>query len=328
MKKKITIISVCIVLLSILLIFMTVLLVSGCTEYKFEDRVAAEETDVMISIMPRKANGQEGSGTYVPETRVTENEIKSAFVLVYNASRIFEKSKDMGTGTPVTLTLRKGKKSIFIVANASDALKAKLNASPSYATLIDLLSEDADYNAGKYPAQGLLMSGKAEQTIAVGSANAVKVKLNYCMTRIALYLRKGSNDVDNITIKTVKLNNARNKGYLYKEDMYSSKVSNTVTPENTQITSYTAGSDGTLIAVQYTYPTVNATDIAFEISLNHANTASADTYTIYLNESNTASNTTLQPNNQYKVIVTFSKDESGTLSVTAFTEKIVDFDIG
>lgn len=325
MKKKKNIISFCIALLALLLVLMTVLMVGACTEYKFDAPAISQETDVMISIMPR----QGGASDVPSQTRaITENEIKSAIVLVYNASQVFEKSEDMGTGSPVTLTLREGKKYIFIVANASTALRTKLNASPTYAALNSMLSEAGDYNGGNYSAQGLLMSGKAEQTIASGSTNSVKVKLNYCLSKVSLYLRKGSADVDNITVNTLKLNKARSKGYLFKTDMFTSVIDNNVTLENTQVTSYTAGSDGTLIGVQYTYSTVNATDIAFEITLKHTNTSATDTYTVYPNAGNNANGTTLEPNNQYKVIVTFSKDENGTLSVTGFTEKNVNFDIG
>lgn len=329
MKKEKTVISFCIALLSFLLMVMTLLLVSAsCTEYKFDDAVAPRETDVMISIRPRTIAGGANRDNGHPQTRVTENEIKSAIVLIYNASRVFEKSSDMGTGSPVTLTLREGKKYIFLVANACPALRARLDASPSYAELTGMLSEAADYNAGNYPAQGLLMSGQAVETIAVGNTNTVQLKLKYCMSRVDLYLRKGSADVGNITVNSVSLLKARNKGYLFKPDMYASTVTNAVTLQQTQITGYTAGSDGTLIGTQYTYPTVNATDLAFRIELKHAGTSAADTYTVYLNDGNTAANITLQPNVHYKVIVTFSKDESGTLSVNAFTEKTVNFDIG
>ena len=324
MKKKKAIISFCIVLLSLLLGVMTVFLMSGCTEYKFDDRVVPVETDVMISIKPRQ-----GDGLHVdaPQTRITENEIKSAIVLIYNANQVFEKSGDMGTGSPVTLTLREGKKYIFIVANACTALRAKLNASPTYVALNSMLSEAGDYNGGNYPTGGLLMSGKTEQTIA-GSTNSVQVKLNYCLSKVSLYMRKGSADVDNITVSTLKLNKARSKGYLFKSDMFTSVIDNSVTLVNTDIIGFTAGSDGTLIGVQYTYSTVNATDIAFAITLKHTNTAATDTYTIYPNAGNNANGSTLKPGNQYKVIVTFSKDESGTLSVTSFTEKDINFDIG
>lgn len=325
MKKQKTIISFCIVVLALLLVLMTVFIVSGCTEYKFDDQAAPQETDVMISIMSRQGNA---SDEHTPRTRMTENEVKSAIVLIYNASQVFEKSADMGVGNPVTLTLREGKKYIFIVANASTALRTKLNASPTYTALNNMLSEADDYNGGKYPAQGLLMSGKVEQTIASGSTNSVKVKLNYCLSKISLYLRKGSSDVDNITVNSLKINKARDKGYLFKTAMSASVVDNNVTLENTQINGFTAGSDGTLIGVQYTYPTVDATDIAFTITLKHANTSATDTYTVYPNAGNNANGVTLEPNNQYKVIVTFSKDENGTLSVIGFTTNDVNFDIG
>lgn len=329
MKKEKTVISFCIALPSFLLMLMTLLLVTvSCTEYKFDDTMAPRETDVMISIRQRTVAGRAERDNDRAQTRVTENEIKSAVVLIYNASRVFEKSSDMGTGSPVTLTLREGKKYIFIVANACPALRAKLDASPSYQELTAMLSEAADYNAGNYPAQGLLMSGQTEQTIAVGSANSVQLKLKYCMSRVDLYLRKGSADVGNITVSSVKLLKARNRGYLFKPDMYASTVTNTVALQHTQVTGYTTGSDGTLIGTQYTYPTVDATDLAFEIGIRHAGTSAADTYTVYLNAGNTAAHITLKPNIQYKVIVTFSKDESGTLLVSAFTEKVVNFDIG
>lgn len=325
MKKKKTIISFCIVLLGLLLVVMTAFILGGCTEYKFDDRAVPVETDVMISIKPRQ-----GDGLHVdaPQTRA-ESDIKSAVVLIYNVSKVFEKSADMGTGSsPVTLTLREGKKYIFIVANACTALRTKLNASPTYAELNDMLSEAGDYNGGNYPTGGLLMSGKTEQTIAVGSTNSVQVKLNYCLSKVSLYLRKGSADVDNITVSALKLNKARSKGYLFKNDMFTSVIDNNVTLENTAITGFIAGDDGTLIGVQYTYSTVTATDIAFAITLRHTNTTATDTYTIYPNAGNNADGSTLEPGNQYKVIVTFSKDENGTLSVTGFTEKNVNFDIG
>lgn len=303
---------------------ITILLVSSCTEYDLEEVSLPKEANVCINITKQR------TGKNLPYTRAAETDINNAIVLVYNASRIFEKSGDV-TGSPqsVTLTLREGKKYIFVVANPSTALHAKLEASPAYTVLVDMLSEADDYNSGNLPPQGLLMSGKTEQTISAGTTNTVNIELTFCMTRIELYMRKASNDVENITVASVSLRNARSLGYLFKEDGYTTTVTNTVNLKNTQISSYTAGSDGTLIGIQYSYPTFGATDIAFNITLKHANATKTDTYTVYLNPKNSsAQGSSLERNKQYKVLVTFSKDENGNLKVSSYTQIDTNFTIG
>lgn len=318
MKQK-TLISISIAALVLLMMSVSaILLFAACTEYDLAESGIPKEADVHIKI-DAPAN-----------TRATaETDINSAIVLVYNASQVLEKSGDLGTNGSITFTLREGYKYIFVVANPSSTLRAKLEASPTYTALSDMLSEAADYNAGQLPTQGLLMTGTATGTMTAGTINTVDVKLTFCTVRIELYIRKGSADVENITIASATLSNARSKGYLFKSGMSSAVVTNTVSLKNNQVNSYTAGADGTLIGVQYTYPTLNATDIAFNITLRHANASASDTYTIYLNNANASSTgSTLNRGKQYKVLVTFSKDETGSLSVTSYTQKTNDFVIG
>lgn len=311
-------------MLLILLAGMSLFLVSSCTECHLEEAAVPREADVRISFTGQ-GTARSGNDTRAEdETRIT-----SAIVLVYNASQVFEKSGDVNGSNSITLTLREGKKYIFVVANPCSALRSKLEASPSYTALGDMLSEAGDYNAGQAPAQGLLMSGKAEPTISVGAANTVNVEMTFCMARVDLYIRKGSNDVDNITVNSVSLINARSNGYLFKSGMSSATVTNSVGLLNSQITTYTAGADGTQIGMQYTYPTLTATDIAFSINLKHANATSADTYIIYLNAGNaSAGGSTLERGKHYKVLVTFAKDEQGSLSITTYTQVNTDFTIG
>lgn len=314
--KKETFISICIAALAGILVSMTlILLLSGCTEYDISDSISPREASVRINI----ANAN---------TRAAETDINNAIVLVYNASQVFEKSGNTNSSNSITFTLREGKKYIFAVANPGATLRAKLEASPTYTSLMDMLSEADDYKAEQIPAQGMLMSGNATETISADDAHkTVNVELTFCTARIDLYIRKGSSDVDNITINSATLTKARSKGYLFNSVMSTATVNNNVSLINSLVSTNTA--DGTLIGTQYTYPTVNATDIAFNITVQHANASTTDTYTIYLNNDNASSpGSTLSRGKQYKVLVTFSKDETGSLSITAYTSKTNDFVIG
>lgn len=328
MKEK-KIIYTGIVLLSALLALMTLLLLGGCTEYDMAEEAGEREVNVRINITTHDANPNI-AGTRA--TVVDETVINNALVLVYNASQVYEKKGNI-SGAGLTLTLREGMKYIFVVANPCPDLLARLNSTPppTYTALMDMVSEAADYNAGNYPIHGLLMSGTAEKTISTNSSNnTVEVKLSYCTARIDLYIRKGSSDVDNITLSKVELKNARSMGYLFKDAAYDTgTTNNTLTLLSNQINTYTAGSDGTLVGTQYAYPATNAGDLAFQITLRHANALTQDTYTVYPNAANSASpGSTLKRGRQYKVIVTFSKDEQSNLNVSAYTTINNDFVIG
>lgn len=325
MKEK-KIIYTGIVLLSALLALMTLLLLGGCTEYDMAEEAGEREVNVRINITTHDANPN------IAGTRATVDEtaINNALVLVYNASQVYEKKGNI-SGAGLTLTLREGMKYIFVVANPCPALLARLNSTPppTYTALTDMVSEAADYNAGNYPTDGLLMSGTAEKTISTNSSNnTVEVKLSYCTARIDLYIRKGSSDVDNITLSKVELKNARSMGYLFKDAAYDTgKANNPLTLLSNQINTYTA--DGTLVGTQYAYPATNAGDLAFSITLQHSNASTKDTYTVYLNTANSASpGSTLKRGKQYKVIVTFSKDEQSNLNVSAYTTIDNNFVIG
>ena len=324
MKKKKNIISFCIALLALLLVLMTVLMVGACTEYDLGDNTVTKEANVLINITTSGTNQNKAN------TRATaENAINNAIVLVYNASQVFEKSGDVNHSNSITFTLREGKKYIFVVANPSSTLRAKLEANPTYTTLVDMLSETGDYNAGNLPAQGLLMSGKIEKTISASTANTVNVELTFCVSRIELYIRKGSSDVENIVINSLTFVNVHNRGYLFKSEMYTAKATNTVTLLNNKVDTYTAGTNGTQIGLQYTYPTIKATDIAFTVTLKHANAPTTDTYTIYPNVDNdSATGSTFECGKLYKVIVTFDKDEQGKLEISTFTKIDTEFTIG
>ena len=324
MKKKKTIISFCIALLGLLLVVMTVFMMSGCTEYDLGDSVVTKEANVLINITT-SGTKQDKAGTRA----TADNAINDAIVLIYNANQVFEKSGDVNNSNSITFTLREGKKYIFVVANPSSTLRTKLEANPTYTSLVDMLSETGDYNAGNLPTQGLLMSGKIEKTISTSTVNTINVELTFCVSRIELYIRKGSSDVENISINSLSFINARSRGYLFKSGMYTTTATNTVTLLNNKVDTYTAGTNGTQIGLQYTYPTIKATDIAFTVTLKHANAPAADTYTIYPNVDNdSATGSTFEHGKLYKVIVTFDKDEQGTLKISTFTQIDTEFTIG
>lgn len=312
--KKIKLIHICITLLSMLFVAMTLLLFGGCTEYDMGDNTDTKEAYIRINVTTHDASLTRAGG---------ETAINNAIVLVYNASQVFEKSNNLGNNNSIMFTLREGKKFIFVVANPGSALRTKLEASPTYTDLVNMLSETTDYNAGNLPSQGLLMSGQAEKTISSGTTNTVDVKLTFCIARIDLYIKKGSSDVDNIALSSVKLAGARGRGYLFKDDWYATAVTNTVSLINNKIETFSATGDGLHIGTQYCYPLSKDKNTAFTLTLKHANASADDTYTVYLNDDNSsASGSTLERGKQYKVIVTFAKDEQGNLGVSAYTKQI------
>lgn len=312
--KKIKLIYIGIALLSTLLVVMSVLLFGSCTEYDIEDAAGAKEAYIRINVTTHDASLTRTGG---------ETTINDAIVLVYNASGVFEKSGDLGSGGSITFTLREGKKFIYVVANPGSALRTRLEAHPLFTTLANMLSETTDYNAGNLPSQGLLMSGQAEKTISAGTTNTVEVKLTFCMARIDLYIKKGSSDVDNIALSSVKLAGARGRGYLFKDDCYATAVTNTVSLINNKIETFSATGDGIHIGTQYSYPLSADKNTAFTLTLKHANASANDTYTVYLNAGNSsATGSTLERGKQYKMIVTFAKDEQGGLNVSAYTQQI------
>lgn len=326
MRKKeiaIYVLSACIAVISFLFGVLVCMIFGSCTEYRIDDDLPAKEATVLIGI----TTGQTVGGGADTRAAINEYEVKSGVVLVYNANKVFEKSGVLGGSGTLQLTLREGEKYIYVVANPCAELKAKLDASPTYTQIGDMISTAGDYNSGNYPTQGLLMAGQGEQTAVVDQTNEITIQLAIRSTRVDLYINKGSADVENMTVTSVKLQNAHSTGYLFKDNAALTTVStNTVTLINSAINSVVTG--GTLVGTQYTYPAINATNISFLITLKHANASVADTYTVYLNTANSTSSVTLQQGYHYKVVITFSKDENGTLNITGYTTKNNDFIIG
>lgn len=323
--KKIKLIYICIVLLSTLFVMMTLLLLGSCTEYDVEEGTSTQEAYVRINVTTHDAARKKDASTRAD----AETTINDAIVLVYNASRVFEKGGNLESDNSITFTLREGNKYIFVIANPSNTLRTDLEASPTYTSLVNMLSHTADYNAGNLPAQGLLMSGKTEKTISASTTNTVNVELTFCMARIDLYMKKGSSDVDNIAISSVKLAHAHSRGYLFKGDVSATPVTNNVLLLNDKIETYSASGDGIHIGMQYSYPAKEDKDLAFTITLKHTNATKEEDYTVYLNAGNSAATgCTLERGKQYKVIVTFSKDEQGNLQVSAYTQIENEFVIG
>ncbi len=316
--------SACITLLCFIL---GVLLCGSCTEQSLMDNIPAGEATVFIGISTKNTSGTKEMPVNDTRAAINEYEVKSAVVLVYNANKVFEKSGVLSNDNTLQLILREGKKYIYVIANPGTALKAQLDAMPTYTQLGDMISTSDDYSNGSYPSQGLLMTGVIEKTISTGQNNEVTIPLNIRTARVDLYINKGSTDVENMTISSVNFQNAHTTGYLFKANAATSAVStNSFTLIASDITSVVA--DGTLIGTQYTYPVIGASNISFLITLKHANASAADTYTVYLNETNNSTAITLQQGYHYKVLITFSKDETGTLNISGYTSKNNSFNIG
>lgn len=321
------ILSTCIALLCFALGVLACLICMSCTEQSFTDDFPVKEATVFIGVSTNCIFGTRGTSESATRATISEYEVKSAVVLVYNANKVFEKSGSLGEDHTLQLTLREGKKYIYVIANPGTALKNQLDASPTYTQLGEMISTSDDYANGNYPSQGLLMTGTVEQTISTGQKNEVTIPLNIRTARVDLYVNKGSTDVEDVKISSVNFQNAHTTGYLFKTNVATATVStNPVTLIGTNITGVTT--DGTLVGTQYTYPAISVSNISFQVTLKHANASIAEVYTVFLNDTNSGTAITLQQGYHYKVLITFSKDETGTLNISGYTSKNNSFDIG
>lgn len=304
------------------------LLVSSCTQVEVPgiSEESGEDAIVLLKVDAGKAVTRAG-GEYGTEP------FNSGVVLVFNENQVCEQVQSFDARTDsITLTVREGTKNFYVVGNASADLVAALKGIHWEQDLSEKLSDAADYNAtnGSKPTQGLLLSGvKNAKVSSSQSSNEVTVNLRVALAGVDFRIAKGGSDVGNITVDSLKVHNARSVGYLYKE-----KSGTTSTDFNSSITSSTVSAtaaDGTSVSTFYTYPVMmsDPTDFYFTLTVRHAGTQADDVYTIYPNADNVATGgVDFRRGYFYKVIVTFSRDETGNLTVSAYTDNPNDFVFG
>ncbi len=304
------------------------LLVSSCTQVEVPgiSEESGEDAIVLLKVDAGKAVTRAG-GEYGTEP------FNSGVVLVFNENQVCEQVQSFDARKDsITLTVREGTKNFYVVGNASADLVAALKGIHWEQDLSEKLSDAADYNAtnGSKPTQGLLLSGvKNAKVSSSQSSNEVTVNLRVALAGVDFRIAKGGSDVGNITVKSLEVHQARSVGYLYKEksgttptDFYSFITASTVS---------VTGTDGTSVSTFYTYPVrlTDSTDFYFTLTVCHAGAQADDVYTIYPNADNVATGgVDFQRGYFYKVIVTFSRDETGNLTVSAYTENPNDFVFG
>lgn len=304
------------------------LLVSSCTQVDVPEvsEESGEDAIVLLKVDAGKAVTRAG-GEYGTEP------FNSGVVLVFNENQVCEQVQSFVAGkTVITLAVREGTKNFYVVGNASADLVAALKGIHWKQELLNAVSKTGDYNTandGK-PTQGLLLTGVTTATVSSSqSSNDVTVNLTVALAGVDFRIAKGGSDVGNITVKSLKVHQARSVGYLYKEESGT-----TPTDFNSSITSSTVSAtaaDGTSVSTFYTYPVMmpDSTDFYFTLTVRHAGTQADDVYTIYPNADNVATGgVDFQRGYFYKVIVTFSRDETGNLTVSAYTENPNDFVFG
>lgn len=304
------------------------LLVSSCTQVEVPgiSEESGEDAIVLLKVDAGKAVTRAG-GEYGTEP------FNSGVVLVFNENQVCEQVQSFDARKDsITLTVREGTKNFYVVGNASADLVAALKGIHWEQDLSEKLSDAADYNAtnGSKPTQGLLLSGvKNAKVSSSQSSNEVTVNLRVALAGVDFRIAKGGSDVGNITVKSLQVHQARSVGYLYKEESGT-----TSTDFNSSITSSTVSAtaaDGTSVSTFYTYPVMmsGSTDFYFTLTVCHAGAQADDVYTIYPNADNVATGgVDFQRGYFYKVIVTFSRDETGNLTVSAYTENPNDFVFG
>lgn len=303
------------------------LLVSSCTQVEVPgiSEESGEDAIVLLKVDAGKAVTRAG-GEYADES------FNSGVVLVFNENQVCEQVQSFDDGaTSITLTVREGTKHFYVVGNASADLVTALKAIHWEQDLLAAVSKAGDYNTtnGGKPTQGLLLTGVTNATVSSQSSNEVTVNLTVALSGVDFRIAKGGSDVGDITVKSLQVHQARSVGYLYK-------TSSGTTPKdfNSSITSSTVsatGTDGTSVSTFYTYPVMltGSTGFYFTLTVRHAGAQADDVYTIYPNADNVATGgVDFQRGYFYKVIVTFSRDETGNLTVSAYTDNPNDFVFG
>lgn len=305
------------------------LLVSSCTQVEVPgiSEESGEDAIVLLKVDAGKAVTRAG-GEYADEP------FKSGVVLVFNENQVCELVQDFTTSsTAVTFKVREGTKNFYVVGNASAALVVALKKIHWEQDLLEKLSDAADYNAtnGSKPTQGLLLSGVENAKVSSSqSSNEVTVNLKVALAGVDFRIAKGGANVGNITVKSLQVRNARSVGYLYKDGV-SGTTPKTFNPKMTTTNVTATGAEGTSVSTFYTYPLIlsDSTDFYFTLTVRHAGAQADDVYTIYPNADNVATGgVDFQRGYFYKVIVTFSRDETGNLKVSAYTENPNDFVFG
>lgn len=305
------------------------LLVSSCTQVEVPgiSEESGEDAIVLLKVDAGKAVTRAG-GDYGAEP------FNSGVVLVFNENQVCEQVQSFDARTDsITLTVREGTKNFYVVGNASADLVAALKSIHWEQDLLGAVSRTGDYNTtnGGKPTQGLLLTGGVTKATVSSSQslNEVTVNLTVALAGVDFRIAKGGSDVGDITVKSLQVHQARSVGYLYKEESGT-----TSTDFNSFITSSTVsatGTDGTSVSTFYTYPVrlTGSTDFYFTLTVHHANALADDVYVIYPNADNVATGgVDFQRGYFYKVIVTFSRDETGNLTVSAYTDNPNDFVFG
>ena len=142
-----------------------------------------------------------------------------------------------------------------------------------------------------------------------------------------LYINKGSAAVGNILVESADLVNARTTGYLFQNNNVETRAVIPFSKLNTLLQDVMT--EGMLVGTQYTYPVVGVTDIALLIKVTHFEAlANGEMYIVRLNDLNTNSAITLKPGYHYKVMITFFRDETGSIDISKYIYKENFFVIG
>lgn len=308
------------------------LLVSSCTQVEVPgiSEESGEDAIVLLKVDAGKAVTRAG-GEYGTEP------FNSGAVLVFNENQVCEQVQSFDARKDsITLTVREGTKNFYVVGNASADLVAALKSIHWEQDLLGAVSRTGDYNTtnGGKPTQGLLLTGGVTKATVSSSQslNEVTVNLTVALAGVDFRIAKGGSDVGDITVKSLKVHNARSVGYLYKDGV-SGTTPKTFNPEMTTTNVAVTGAEDTSVSTFYTYPLIlsGSTDFYFTLTVRHAGAQADDVYTIYPNAKNVAAGgVDFRKGYFYKVIITFSRDETGNLTVAAYVTDGInnDFEFG
>lgn len=313
----------------ILLITLSLLLaLSGCKKQPQSETL--EPAIVQISL-PKVTPRSGGSLT------VDEIPVRTVRILIFNKpggaldrQKLFTAPTD-DVSDWLRLEAHEGAKSLYVIANESDAMTASLDKLLFERDLLSLALPDK--GSLRHTEHPLLMTGHSEVTLTKEQVTRAEIPLTRAMAKITLDLKQATADGDKVVIKNVSISRLPEHSQLFTPSTftlgdswtYTKSEEKTLTNHATEPVPYIP--DRTLYAYESLGSVADSTGRAPILVVQALYNNIPTTYTAYIND-NTTSTThhyALHRNHHYQLTGTITK--IGASSGLELTTNVLPWDV-
>lgn len=312
----------------ILLITLSLLLaLSGCKKQPQSETL--EPAIVQISL-PKVTPRSGGSLT------VDEISVRTVRILIFNKpggaldrQKLFTAPTD-DVSDWLRLEAHEGAKSLYVIANESDAMTASLDKLLFERDLLSLALPDK--GSLRHTEHPLLMTGHSEVTLSKEQVTRAEIPLTRAMAKITLDLKQATADGDKVVIKSVSISRLPEHSQLFTPSTfilgdswtYTKSEEETLTSHATEPVAYIP--DRTLYAYESLGSVADSTGRAPILVVKALYNGVPTTYTAYINDetSDADHHYALHRNHHYKLTGTISK--IGSHHALQLTTKVLPWD--